>query len=52
MVHAAGGGAVVNLVFPGGTFAARVDNETVGALTREARRAGMLTGGRRAGMLQ
>ena len=44
MVHAHGGGATVNLVFPGGTFALRADNETVGALTREARRAGMLSG--------
>jgi hypothetical protein len=50
MVHTAG--ATVNLVFPGGTFALRADNETVGALTREARRAGMLSGGRRAGLLQ
>jgi hypothetical protein len=50
MVHTAG--ATVNLVFPGGTFAMRADNETVGALTREARRAGMLSGGRRAGLLQ
>jgi hypothetical protein len=50
MVHTTN--ATVNLVFPGGTFALRADNETVGALTREARRAGMLSGGRRAGLLQ
>lgn len=43
--------SVVNLMFPGGSFTLRGDNETVGALTREARRAGMLTGGRRAGVL-
>jgi gas vesicle protein len=53
MVTAGGGsGAVVNLVFPGGTFGLRGDNATVGALTREARRAGMLAAGRPAGVLQ
>jgi hypothetical protein len=45
-------GTPVNLIFPGGTFALRGDNATVGALTREARRAGMLAAGRRAGLLQ
>jgi len=40
------GGATVNLVFPGGSFELRADSETVGALTREARRAGMLNAGR------
>ena len=45
-------GAVVNLNFPGGSFSLYGDNETVGALTREARRAGMLQGGRPAGVLQ
>lgn len=45
-------GTVVNLHFPGGSFALRSDNSTVGALTREARRAGMLSGGRPAGVLQ
>jgi len=48
----AGGGATVNLVFPGGSFALQADNAIVGGLTREARRAGMLAGGRRAGLLQ
>jgi hypothetical protein len=48
MVHA--GGSTVNLVFPGGSYALRGDNATVGALTREARRAGMLAAGRRAGV--
>ena len=52
MVRAHGGGATVNLMFPGGTFSLRGDNETVGALTREAQRAGMLSGGRPAGVLQ
>jgi hypothetical protein len=48
----AGGGATVNLMFPGGSFALQADNAIVGSLTREARRAGMLQGGRRAGLLQ
>lgn len=53
LVTAAGmGGATVNLVFPGGTFSLRGDNETVGALTREARRAGMLAAGRGVGVFQ
>jgi len=51
LVAMGGHGAVVNLVFPGGTFSLRGDNETVGALTREAQRAGMLAGGQRAGVL-
>lgn len=42
-------GAIVNLVFPGGTFGLRGDAEIVAGLTREARRAGMLNGGRMAG---
>jgi hypothetical protein len=42
LVAMGGHGAVVNLVFPGGTFSLRGDNETVGALTREAQRAGVL----------
>lgn len=48
----AGGGATVNLMFPGGSFALTADNAIVGGLTREAKRAGMLAGGRRAGLLQ
>jgi DNA-binding ferritin-like protein len=39
-------GVTVNLSFPGGTFALRGDAEIVGGLTREARRAGMLSAGR------
>lgn len=48
----AGGGATVNLMFPGGSFALTADNAIVGGLAREAKRAGMLAGGRRAGLLQ
>lgn len=44
-------GAVVNLHFPGGSFALRGDKAVVGSLTREARRAGMLSAGRLAGAL-
>lgn len=47
-----GGGAVVNLVFNGNSFALRADNAIVGGLTREARRAGMMAGGRPAGLFQ
>jgi len=39
-------GVTVNLSFPGGTFALRGDAAIVGGLTREARRAGMLSAGR------
>jgi len=39
-------GVTVNLTFPGGTFALRGDAAIVGGLTREARRAGMLSAGR------
>lgn len=40
-------GVTVNLTFAGGgSFALRGDREIVGGLTREARRAGMLSGGR------
>jgi len=45
-------GVTVNLMFPGGSFALRGDNAIVAGLTREAQRAGMLQGGRRAGVLQ
>jgi len=51
LVSGGGGGATVNLVFPGGSFELRADSETVGALTREARRAGMLSAGRLAGAI-
>jgi hypothetical protein len=51
MVHGGGGGSVVNLHFPGGSFSLRADAEIVGGLTREARRAGMLSAGRMAGAL-
>jgi hypothetical protein len=44
-------GTVVNLHFPGGSFALRGDREIVGGLTREARRAGMLSAGKMAGAL-
>jgi hypothetical protein len=44
-------GVTVNLNFPGGSFALRGDREIVGGLTREARRAGMLSAGRMAGAL-
>jgi len=44
-------GAIVNLHFPGGSFALRGDKAVVGSLTREARRAGMLSAGRLAGAL-
>jgi hypothetical protein len=44
-------GVTVNLNFPGGSFALRGDREIVGGLTREARRAGMLSAGRIAGAL-
>jgi hypothetical protein len=44
-------GVTVNLQFPGGSFALRGDREIVGGLTREARRAGMLSAGRMAGAL-
>jgi hypothetical protein len=53
MVTAGGhGGAVVNLVFNGNSFALRADNAIVGGLTREARRAGMLSAGKPAGVFQ
>ena len=44
-------GVTVNLNFPGSSFALRGDREIVGGLTREARRAGMLSAGRMAGAL-
>lgn len=39
-------GAVVNLHFPGGSFSLRGDKSIVQGLTREARRASLLAGGR------
>ena len=42
-------GAVVNLHFPGGSFALRGDRSIVQGLTREARRSALLAGGRMPG---
>lgn len=44
-----GDGATVNLHFPGGSFALRGDRGIVMGLTREARRAALLSGGRAPG---
>jgi PAS domain-containing protein len=46
MVTAGRDGAIVNLHFPGGSFALRGDKGIVMGLTREARRAALLSGGR------
>ncbi|HEX2634811.1 MAG TPA: hypothetical protein VHM22_18560 [Bradyrhizobium sp.] len=45
-----GDGVTVNLHFPGGAFALRGDKSIVQGLTREARRAGMLSAGRLPGV--
>ena len=46
-----GDGVTVNLHFPGGAFQLRADKGIVAGLTREARRAGMLSAGRMPGAL-
>jgi hypothetical protein len=50
MVSASADGVTVNLHFPGGSFALRGDKGIVQGLTREARRASMLSAGRLPGV--